>query len=955
MARYLVGIDLGTTNSAVAFVDLTQRPRSGTVKLQTFPVAQLVAPGQIAEQTLLPSFLYIPGEHDLPAGSVALPWQPDAKQVVGVFARNHGVKVPGRLVSSAKSWLCHPGVDRTAPLLPWGAPPDVPRLSPLEVSAAYLRHLVQAWNHARGRKPEERLEEQPVVLTVPASFDDVARNLTAEAAKLAGLKSVTLLEEPQAAFYAWLGTHTPEEAGQLKPGMRCLVVDVGGGTSDFSLIRVGEDQGEITFEREAVGDHLLLGGDNMDLALAKSVEAKLPGGRLDASQFGALIQSCRQAKEVLLSANPPEFVPVTVIGRGRSVVDGTVSVNLSRDDLIRTLFDGFFPAIPLDCEPQRASRSGLQEMGLPYVADPAIPKHLATFLRDHLRAMPGEAARRPRIDAILFNGGVFTPTLLQERLVEVMRPWFETAESPWNPLVLTTPSLDLAVAWGAAYFGWLKQSGGRRIGGGIPRSYYVGIETPAESARNPPGSAASTTAEAGNDVSVLCVVPRRLQEGEEIRLREPELELALGQPVLFPLYTSTVRGDDAPGSLLRLPRSALLQLPPLHTVLRGGKRAGTKRVPVTLAAKVTEIGTLELSCVSREGHRWRLEFNVRDLVREPQAAAQPTSATSEAVIIDIFPEEKLDAAGEQIRAAFRTAGPPTLAELPKALETTLEASRTQWPTGLCRRLWDYFLEVADERGRSPAHLARWYNLAGFSLRPGFGDPLDRYRVEALWKQITTASAATSIAKTAPIPEGGADYWIMFRRVAGGLNLIYQQTLWNKLRPVLLPGKQKGAPRLPTNELAEMWRAAASLERLDARIKQALADELLRQLTAKPPPYLFWSLTRLGARQQLYGPLNTIVHPNLVEGWIDRLLEFTPRTDYDRLAWGFCLAQLTRRTDLRGVDLSDRTRHSVITVLRTANLPPGWIEMVETVVHSETEDQSRFFGETLPIGLRLSLA
>ena len=267
MGRYLIGIDLGTTNSAVAFVDLQAKAKSG-VKLQTFPIAQLVATGEMGEQPLLPSFLYLPGTHELPPGAIALPWYPNATDVVGVFARNHGGKVPGRLVSSAKSWLSHPGVDRTAPLLPWGAPPDVVRLSPLEVSAKYLQHIVQAWNHAPKRNPDDRLEDQQIVLTVPASFDDVARNLTAEAAKQAGLKSVALLEEPQAAFYAWLGTHTATEAGKLKPGMRCLVVDVGGGTSDFSLIRVGEEAGELTFLRDAVGDHLLLGGDNMDLALA---------------------------------------------------------------------------------------------------------------------------------------------------------------------------------------------------------------------------------------------------------------------------------------------------------------------------------------------------------------------------------------------------------------------------------------------------------------------------------------------------------------------------------------------------------------------------------------------------------------------------------------------------------------------------------------------------------------
>ncbi len=348
MARYLIGIDLGTTNSAAAAIDLKVK-KAGRPDIRTFPVPQLVAPGEVAARTLLPSFLYLPGPHDLPPGATALPWDPAAREVVGEFARNHGARVPGRLVSSAKSWLSHAGVDRSAALLPWGAPPDVPRLSPLDVSARYLRHFVQAWDH--GHKPaDEHLEKQTVVLTVPASFDDVARNLTLEAAKKAGLQDVILLEEPQAAFYAWLATADPAEVEKVKPGMRCLVVDVGGGTSDFSLIEAVEEKGELGFVRQAVGDHLLLGGDNMDLALARAVEAKL-NAKLDAAQFGQLVQACRAAKEALLAPDPPASVPVTVMGRGRLVVGGTLTATLTPAEVRAILFEGFFPECPADAEP----------------------------------------------------------------------------------------------------------------------------------------------------------------------------------------------------------------------------------------------------------------------------------------------------------------------------------------------------------------------------------------------------------------------------------------------------------------------------------------------------------------------------------------------------------------------------------------------------------------------------
>src|SRR5437868_7869888 len=361
MANYLIGIDLGTTNSALAYVDLRRKLKAGRPEIQAYALARFVAPGETATRQLLPSFLDLPGAPDLPAGSTALPWDAVRTYAVGEFARNHGARVPGRLLTSAKSWLCHAGVDRSAPLLPWSAHTDVARISPVEASARFLRHMVESWNHTMAAdRDEDRLEKQAVVLTVPASFDDVARNLTVEAARKAGIDNLTLLEEPQAAFYCWLGMHSAEEAGALKPGYRCLVVDVGGGTSDFSLIQAVEQQGELGFVRQAVGDHLLLGGDNMDLALAKFVETKLPGaGRLDAAQYGLLTQACRQAKETLLAANPPASFPVTVMGRGRSVIGGTLHTTLTPADVRRIICDGFFPDVPRDAEPQRGARVGL--------------------------------------------------------------------------------------------------------------------------------------------------------------------------------------------------------------------------------------------------------------------------------------------------------------------------------------------------------------------------------------------------------------------------------------------------------------------------------------------------------------------------------------------------------------------------------------------------------------------
>jgi molecular chaperone DnaK (HSP70) len=971
MARYLIGIDLGTTNSALAYIDLQRGARGGRPDIQSFAIPQLVAPGEVKGRPLLPSFLYLPGAHDLPPGATALPWDPARNYAVGEFARNHGGRVPGRLVSSAKSWLCHAGVDRSAALLPWSAPPDVHRISPVEASARYLRHMVEAWNHAVARdRAEDRLEKQAVVLTVPASFDDVARNLTMEAAAKAGLENVVLLEEPQAAFYCWLVTRPAREVSALRPGARCLVVDVGGGTSDFSLIEAVEQQGELGFVRQAVGDHLLLGGDNMDLALAKFVETKLPGaGRLDAVQYGMLTQACRLAKETLLGPSPPASHPVTVVGRGRQVIGGTLHTQLTPEDVRRVIFDGFFPVVPAGAEPQRGARTGLHEMGLPYVSDPAITRHLAAFLQNQSQSAGAGGPSVPA--AVLFNGGVFQPAPLRERLIEVLHHWYDRPGQPWQPLVLTTPSLDLAVAWGAAYLGWLRHTGGRRIGGGIARSYYVAVAAEGgapgtgdeghvhedqDRSSPPPGAPPGA-------VTVLCVVPQHLEEGQEVVLEKPELELALGQPVMFPLFTSTVRGEDRPGDVLTVAPEQLLQMPPLQTVLRGGKRSGTKRVPVTLMARSTDIGTLELFCVARDGNnRWRLEFNIRDLVRETPGREEAGDTEPAQTITDVWPESQVQEAARLIREVYKGPATPDAGpglsppELTKALEAALDAPRHAWPTGLCRRLWDFLAEVADERRRSPAHLSRWYNLVGWCLRPGFGDALDKFRVEQLWKMMAAPPRADGKAArpgVARVTESSADSWIMWRRVAGGLAAQLQHALYDRLRPALLPGKGKGGPRPGPNELAEMWRAAASLERLDVKHKEALGTALLKPLRRSPvPTYGFWALTRLGARALLYGPLNAVVHPQVAECWLDAILPFEPGNQSERLAWGFCLSQLARRTGQRALDIDDSRRASVLTALRAADVPAHWVRMVEEVAELEREEQGQMLGDALPIGLRL---
>jgi hypothetical protein len=835
-------------------------------------------------------------------------------------------------VASAKSWLSHAGVDRSAALLPWTAPPDVPRLSPLEVSTRYLRHFVDSWNHAHADDP---LEQQTVVLTVPASFDDVARNLTVEAAKKAGLASVSLIEEPQAAFYAWMHTEHVgvESGGELRPGMRCVVVDVGGGTCDLSLIAAIEEEGELTFVREAVGDHLLLGGDNMDLAVARLVESRFGGAKLDAAQFGQLIQSCRQAKESLLGPKPPASFPVTIVGRGRAVVGGTLTANLTGEEIRTILFDGFFPEVAADAEPSRSACAGLHEMGLPYEQDAAITRHLAAFLQRHLTDRDAHAP-----DAILFNGGVFQPPALRDRLLEVMHGWYGKR---WKPLVLTTPSLDLAVAWGAAAYAWLRHTGGKRIGGGIARGYYVGVDA----VQNPPA--------ADGTIPVLCVVPRHLAEEEEIVLAQPELDLTLGAPVLFSLFTSTVR-DDKAGDVLHVKPSQLLALPPLTTIMRAGKRAGggLKHVPVSLAARSTAVGTLEIHCVAKDGGtRWRLEFNTREIVRPAESGDDGESDSADRTqLTEMIPEAVVQSATAAIEGTFAAVpSDPTPQDVTRALESALEAARADWPTGVCRRLADKLVEVAEGRNRSPAHRSRWFNLLGFALRPGYGDPLDRFRVDQLWKLLHAAKPGAA----APPVEAGADVWIMWRRVAGGLPTALQQTLFDRARPFLLPGKGKAAVKPGANELVEMWRAAAALERLDSKLKVQLGDVVIKQVRRPPAPtYAFWSLTRLGNRVLLEGPLNAVVHPEIVGPWIDALLGFEPQHESESRDWAFCLANLARKSGQRALEIDDHRRHAVQAALRQLPIPDAWRRMVDEFVAPEAADRDRLFGEAFPSGLRL---
>jgi len=609
-SRFVVGIDLGTTNCALAVVDTSASQSESRVRLQDIP--QLVAPGELAPRTLLPSFLYIPGEVDFPAGSTALPWNPQPAYVVGEVARRRGVENPMRLVASAKSWLSHGSANRTGPILPWNAPEDVTRISPVDASAEYLRHIAAAFDRdVAGGDPALALAQQDVLLTVPASFDEEARELTLRAAHAAGLAHVTLLEEPQAAFYAWIDALGDRWRRRVAVGDLILVCDVGGGTTDFSLIAVSEQQGDLTLERVAVGEHILLGGDNMDLALARLLQARLEaaGHRIDSAQLHSLWHQARLAKEALLGDASERERPVTLLGRGSRLVGAAVTTSLTRDDVDQVLTEGFFPAVASDAVPMRPRRAGLQEMGLPYAADAAVTRHLARFLsrQTDSGAMQATIRRGPSGLAcpthVLFNGGVMKAPALRGRVIDVLSGWLQ--QDSFAPLderhVLDAPDLDHAVARGAAYYAQARRGRGVRIRSGAPRTYYIGIESAMPAV---PGIPAPLKA--------LCVVPFGMEEGTSASIGDLQFALIVGEPAEFRFLSSTVRKSDAPGALIEDWGEDLAELGPLEVTLDGGNAAGGA-VPVTLESRVTEVGTLELWCVGGEDRgRWKLELNIRE-------------------------------------------------------------------------------------------------------------------------------------------------------------------------------------------------------------------------------------------------------------------------------------------------------------------------------------------------------
>jgi hypothetical protein len=877
----------------------------------------------------LPSFLYFPTEAEVMSGSLALPWNDKPEVVVGSMAKEHGTLVTGRLVSAAKSWLCQHALDPSSAILPRDAEPPEPSISPVDASASYLTHLKMAWNYAMADSDDTsaRLENQDIVLTVPASFDEEARELTVEAARRAGLTNITLLEEPLAAFYSWIARDHARE--QLNDGDLVLVCDIGGGTSDFSLMRSRIEAGALQFERVAIGEHLLLGGENLDLALALQIQGKL-NARLTLRQRSTLQVACSAAKERILADDNTESAPVSILGSGKSVVGQMLSAELTRKEVI-DLLKSFLPVTAPE-EPLEGQRKmGLREVGLPYQADPAITKHLAAFLRkaaltpgvNTVSAGPRSNTRISRPDAVLFNGGFCIPEIARQRLLAAIAHWFE--EPDWRPVTLSNDALGEAVALGAAYYGAVRRGHGLRVKAGSARSYYVGL-------RSEQGAKA------------VCVLPSGTDEGTTMTLMSRDFTVLTNRPVTFQLYSSTTRWDAHEGIADVQPEQMHVHAP-LGALLRHGKKFQENELAVRLSVTFTEVGTLELWCESASSpHRWRLQFQVRgdadqaDEIgaarRRPAAHDTKTHATGDvAAAAQLIMERFSKQADGQL---------PDVKPLVKDLESALGGvKREAWPLGPARTLADALLKCSDGRKLSPTHEARWLNLLGYCLRPGFGDLEDNNRLRQL-RRIYEAGLGFPREL-----QGQIDWLVLWRRVAGGLSPVNQNELRGYLSTIGVSHKKVGA-RINPQVDREAWRLAASLEHTSSSLRAALGGELLRRLKKTPLDSAWlWALGRLGSRIPLYGPLNCVVPPEVASQWIAGLLQLRELN----LEVASAIAQIARYTGDRTRDVPEDLREQIISALSHASLAePGIVQRLRTAALPDRKELAAVFGETLPRGI-----
>jgi len=951
-ADYLIGIDLGTTNTVVAYADMSKALSPENCHI--FEIEQLVAPGEVAKRPQLPSFRYHPAKGELNENDLLLPWSAtlanDLPQVViGEWARELGAKVEGRQVVSAKSWLSHPQVDRSADILPWESAEGITKVSPVLASASYLFHVRQAWNTEH---PNALIEQQEVVITIPASFDESARALTVEAAKIAGLSKILLLEEPQAVCYDWYARQGENAQTLLAKINLLLVCDVGGGTTDLSLIKVAKAKDDtLALTRVGVGNHLMLGGDNVDLALAHKVEQQINGTcspsnqntpkKLSAASLSQLIQQTRKAKERLLGESAPESAKVTLLGSGSKLIGRAKSYDLSQKEVRELALDGFFPLISIDQHPTKR-RSAVVEFGLPYAPDSAVSKYLAQFICEHqtacreafeLKESNLELKELNRVvtpDALLLNGGVFNSPALNKRAQSVLNQWHE---QEIIPLENNTP--NLAVAQGAVAYAKARRGAQLKIGGGSARGFYLRLEKE----------------DAGQQA--ICLMPKGTEEDQEFVLNERKFSLRIGQPVQFNLFSSTADFDYQAGDLIVIDDQAIssehfISLPPLIVALDASDTESNKQqeVEVVLATTLTEVGTLQIDCVSNqtnEEQRWHVEFQVR------KSASSSANTNQEQAESDTLPAAFTDIQA-QIESVFHGAKKEPNPKAIKTLRIDIEkrlGKRDAWDIPILRALFDQFLAGKKHRQRSSAHERIWFNLSGYSLRPGFGYPADEWRIEQIWKLHQQG------LKFDTETQGWIDWWTFWRRAAGGLNAQQQLSLYKDIAKFINPSaltSRKLQAEAKQKSYEDMVKLAAALEQLPIDDKTHVAQWLLKRLE-KPAETKtsWWALGRIASRTPFHGSAHNIIPKDTVQAWLPQLLKIDWKKEQQT---AFCAVLMTRMSGDRSRDIEEEWRQKVVDKLILAKAPASWVEMVETVKKLDETETKRVFGEGLPPGLKL---
>lgn len=903
-SRFIVGIDLGTTNIALSYIDTEKKE----LTVESFRIPQLSAPGEISEKALFPAFCYLPKNGTVPPASLSLPWTQDNDYACGIFARDAGSLVPDSFIASAKSWLCHSGINRTDAMLPWGSSQEQQKISPVEVACRYLKHLRDAWNFKFKEFSDAdgipcTLEKQQIIITVPASFDDTARELTLEAASEAGFKSVVLLEEPLAAFYDWINRN--DYKNFMSPGESVLVVDVGGGTTDFSIIRLEENG---LFVRSAAGEHLLLGGDNIDIAIARKIE-KNWNTHLSPADWASLCQRAREAKEKLLSDDTLESSDIVLLSRGSSIMSSMKKAVLTREMINEIVYDGFFPLPPADTV-EIPRRIGIKTMGLPYASEAAISRHLLDFLRYAASLDKKGGLHCP--DYILFNGGTVIPENIRLRLRDCLSNWFP---SKTEMKVLSSSDLSLAVASGAAYYGAARRGVGVKIKSGTLHSYYVAVESASEKP------------------SYVCVMPRGTDENCELRTDRTFI-LETNKTALFPLLYSFTRPGIA-GELLD-EDDALISLTKLVTALRHSSQKNT--VEVSMKAVLTETGILRLYLETvAQDYTWPLSFDIRN------STANSNPVSMEATI----DSGKLKAASDFAYEIFSNR--KNCPSIFKELENILETPRKDWPLFALRTMADSLLKISISSLKTAELEARYLNLLGFCMRPGCGDPADEIRISAIWK-IWHHDRPSNLKQA----QTASEWWIFWRRVSSGLRAGHQKSILNEVLAELCP-KGIYAQRIKQGVQVrqEMWKCLGSLELIPTDRKIFIGN-LLCSGNIKLAETDYWVLGRLGARKLFNADSSFTVFPETVSLWLKYIMSIKIQDREVLNQQLFALSRIAAVSGDRNMDLSPEMRNQIKTYMSSNGAAEHWLVHLDKLTEDSAEEKAALFGDVLPLGLKMRL-